>query len=76
LGQKEPENLNISDGSGILTKIDRSIASGEGYRPRYARLKVGHPASFIEAFVKNYREILEVLTENDADKINPLLFGL
>lgn len=74
--QKDPEHLNISDGSGMLTQFDRSNASGEGYHPRYDRFKVGHPAGFIEAFANYYRDIFEVLTDNHADKINPFLFGL
>lgn len=74
--QTEPESLSITDGSGLLTKIDRSNSSGEGYHARYDRFKVGHPAGYIEAFANYYRDIFDVITGKEPGRANSFLFGL
>jgi predicted dehydrogenase len=61
--QALPEELSLSNINGIRTKIDRGSKMGLSSQNRYNRMKVGHPAGFIEAFANLYQDIAEALVE-------------
>ena len=55
--QQNPEIIKLSLISGQTQIIDRSINCITATEPRYERMKVGHPAGFIEAFANLYDDI-------------------
>ncbi len=55
--QQNPEFLNLSLISGQTQIIDRSVNCITATEPRYERMKVGHPAGFIEAFANLYDDV-------------------
>ncbi|MFA5984404.1 MAG: Gfo/Idh/MocA family oxidoreductase [Methylococcaceae bacterium] len=73
-----PEELSFSNINGIHTKIDRGSKTGVSSLGRYNRMKVGHPAGFIEAFANLYQDFFDALTEWKATgkHTNPYVFGL
>lgn len=61
--QSDPEILRIGKADGSVKIIDRSSACHEGFAPRYDRMKVGHPAGFIEAFANHYADIHDAICQ-------------
>ena len=55
--QQNPELIKLSLISGQTQIIDRSMNCITATEPRYERMKVGHPAGFIEAFANLYDDI-------------------
>jgi len=57
--QQECELLRMCDISGDIKSIDRASECVEATKPRYERMKAGHPSGFIEAFSNIYEDIYE-----------------
>lgn len=72
-----PEELSFSNINGIHTKIDRGSKAGISSQGRYNRMKVGHPAGFIEAFANLYQDFAEALIEwRSTGRVNnPFVYG-
>ena len=55
--QQDPEYLLMCDSHGAKLVIDRASDCIEATKPRYERMKAGHPSGFIEAFSNIYEDI-------------------
>jgi len=55
--QQDCEHLRMCDNHGYITTLDRASECIEATKPRYERMKAGHPSGFVEAFSNIYEDI-------------------
>jgi predicted dehydrogenase len=63
--QLNPEEVIISYADGRREIVDRASPTEVATNPCYNRFKSGHPAGFIEAFANLYRDIANVIMDNN-----------
>jgi len=76
--QAESEELKIGYQNGARVWVDRGALTYVSQKPRYNRMKPGHPSGFIEAFANLYVDIADAYLawRQTAKMANPYVYGL